>query len=86
MMALVKCNECGAEISDQANTCLQCGASKKVAWIKNWELILVVVVAVFVASLLNEELVSAGGLITYLIVLGIGLLLFRLKNKRSDQE
>lgn len=46
-MALIECNECGKEISDQAKSCPHCGAApnKKPT---NWIAVSVIFVAVFV--------------------------------------
>jgi hypothetical protein len=51
-MAMVKCKECGTEISSSATNCPKCGAPRKKRWgtsLFTWLVVIVLVVGFFVA-------------------------------------
>ncbi|WP_186095667.1 zinc-ribbon domain-containing protein [Burkholderia gladioli] len=60
-MALVKCGECGTEVSDKAQTCVRCGApikkelSRKAAWITLGVVCVCGLVAFLVATAPNQD-------------------------------
>ena len=45
-MALIKCKECGKEISDQATTCPNCGAKTEISKKKRYNIIIAICIAV----------------------------------------
>jgi RNA polymerase subunit RPABC4/transcription elongation factor Spt4 len=59
-MALVKCGECGSEVSTQARACPKCGKIRQTS--VNWAMIAVVAgVAAFVGYRLLVLIVESGG-------------------------
>ncbi|WP_186251689.1 zinc ribbon domain-containing protein [Burkholderia gladioli] len=60
-MALVKCGECGAEISDKADACVRCGApikknlSKRAAWITAGVVVVCGVAAYLAATVPKQD-------------------------------
>ena len=82
-MAMIKCAECGAEISDDARACPKCGYRKRVEWINTGQLLVLVVLATVVSRVIAGGFVSATFLVTYLILLGIGSLFFYLIHNRK---
>lgn len=59
-MALIKCHECGAEVSTEAKTCPKCGVKvKKPAGLAAWLLGGIVVVGMIAASISDQEQTAA---------------------------
>lgn len=81
-MALIKCTECGEQVSDQAATCPKCGApihkaKKKSAWTKN----IGCAGVMFVVLILLGLLLLLAGLPIGLIIAGAGVLLLLVRLK-----
>lgn len=79
-MALIKCNECGKEISDKAQTCPHCGNPIHPVIIektgKGWKLAkLISVIILILGLLLFSRILKAGGLNDPLTWLGFCLAL-----------
>jgi uncharacterized membrane protein YvbJ len=53
-MALIKCNECGTEISDSALACPKCGAKTKAQESRNSKKLVLFGIAVFVLFLIYQ--------------------------------
>lgn len=59
-MAIMKCHECGGEISTEAKTCPKCGVKvKKPAGLTAWLLGGIVVVGIIAASISDQEQTAA---------------------------
>lgn len=46
-MALIKCPECGKEISNEAKECPHCGKQLKKPWYKSWVFWVIIAVIIF---------------------------------------
>lgn len=57
-MAIAKCRECGAEVSDEAKVCPKCGISKPV---KKTSLLVKIIGAIFGIAVLGNVISSIGG-------------------------
>ena len=53
-MALIKCKECGKDISDQATTCPNCGAKTDIAIHKKKNIVLTLIAILFIAIILTS--------------------------------
>ena len=96
-MAITKCQECGKEISDKAQTCPHCGApveegavSSKTAQSLKSGGILLIILSIIMEYSGMAEISSIPQLFIYLMAVGVVMVIFGLindqKNKRQHKE
>ncbi|MBQ3265220.1 MAG: zinc ribbon domain-containing protein [Ruminococcus sp.] len=57
-MALIKCPECGKEISSEAKRCPHCGKRLKTPWYKSWIFWTVTGVIIFIAIMISIVIIQ----------------------------